>query len=95
MAKNKSEKKGGLFIWFIVIIIIVAIAGIIIGITNQRKSSELKLYDANDTLSDLATETGLVDKSEGSFYITLYVTAGFIIVAGVAVFIYIYKKADE
>ena len=94
MAKN-SGKKGGLFIWFIIIIIIVAVAGVILGISQYRKSNELKLSNANNTLSDIATDVGLVDESEGSFYITLYVTAGFILIAGIAVFIYVHKKADE
>lgn len=92
---KKTNKKGGLFFWFIIIIIVVAIAGVILGISQYRKSQEIKLSNANNALSNLATETGLVDKSEGSFYITLYVTAGFILIAGVAVFIYVHKKADE
>lgn len=94
MSKN-TNKKSGLFFWFIIIIIIVAIAGVILGVSQYRKANEIKLSNANDTLSDIATETGLVDKSEGSFYITLYVTAGFILIAGVAVFMYVHKKADE
>ena len=92
---KKTNKKSGLFFWFIIIIIVVAIAGVIIGVSQYRKAHELQLSNANNTLSDIATETGLVDKSEGSFYITLYVTAGFILIAGVVVFIYVHKKADE
>ena len=92
---KKSNKKGGLFIWFIVIIIIVAVAGVILGVSQFRKNSEIKLSNANNTLSDIATDVGLVDESDGSFYITLYVTAGFILLAGIGVFIYVHKKADE
>ncbi len=92
---KKSSKKGGLFIWFIIIIIIVAVAGVILGVSQFRKNSELKLSNANNSLNNVATDIGLVDKSEGSFYITLYVTAGLIVIIGVGVFIYIYKKADE
>ena len=68
---------------------------IVLGVSHYRNKGELQLSNANDTLSDIATETGLVDKSEGSFYITLYVTAGFILIAGIAVFVYVHKKADE
>lgn len=94
MSKN-TDRKGSLFIWFVIIIIVVAIVGVIIGVSQYRKSNEIKLSNANNALSEIATETGLVDKDEGSFYITLYVTAGVIIVLGVAVFIYVHKKADE
>ena len=92
---KKKEKKGGLFIWFIVIAVVVVIVGILLGISENRRKNELRLSNANTTLSDLATETGLVDKSEGTFYITLYATAGFILLAGIGVFIYVHKKADE
>jgi len=92
---KKVERKSGLFFWFIIIIIIVVIVGVAIGISQYRRAHELQLSNANNTLSNIATESGLVDKSEGSFYITLYVTAGFIVIAGVAVFIYVHKKADE
>ena len=95
MAKEKVKKKTGLFIWFIIIIILIAILGIVLGVSHYRNKGELQLSNANDTLCDIATETGLVDKSEGSFYITLYVTAGFILIAGIAVFVYVHKKADE
>ena len=94
MSKN-IDRKGSLFIWFVIIIIVVAIVGVIIGVSQYRKSNEIKLSNANNALSEIATETGLVDKDEGSFYITLYVTAGVILVLGVAVFIYVHKKADE
>ena len=94
MSKN-TDRKGSLFIWFVIIIIVVAIVGVIIGVSQYRKSNEIKLSNANNALSEIATETGLVDKDEGSFYITLYVTAGVILVLGVAVFIYVHKKADE
>ena len=90
---KKSSKKGGLFIWFIIIIIIVAIAGVVLGVSQFRKNSEIKISNANDKLNDLATDTGLVDQSDGSFYITLYVTAGVILIAGIAVFIYVHKKS--
>ena len=92
---KKSNKKGGLFIWFIVIIIIVAVAGVILGVSQYRKNSEIKLSNANEGLSNVATEIGIVDKDEDKNYITLYVTAGVILIAGVAVFIYVYKKAEE
>ena len=94
MSKN-TDRKGSLFIWFVIIIIVIAIVGVIIGVSQYRKSNEIKLSNANNALSEIATETGLVDKDEGSFYITLYVTAGVILVLGVAVFIYVHKKADE
>lgn len=91
----KSSKKIGLLVPAIIIIIILAIIGVIFGVSQYRKSHELKLSNANDTLSNAATEIGLVDEDEDKNYITLYVTAGVILVAGVAVFIYVYKKAEE
>lgn len=91
----KKSKKMGLLVPFVVIIIIVAIAGVILGISQYRKAHEIQLSNANNALSDIAVETGLVDKNEGASYITLYVTAGVIIIIGVAVFIYVHKKADE
>lgn len=91
----KSKKKIGILIPFIVIAVVAVIIGVYFAISNNRRNNELKLSDTNNTLNEIATETGLVDESDGSFYITLYVTAGVIIVTGVAVFIYVHKKADE
>ena len=90
----KSSKKIGLLIPLVVIIIVVAIVGVIFGV-QYRKAHELKLSNANEGLSNVATEIGIVDKDEDKNYITLYVTAGVILIAGVAVFIYVYKKAEE
>ena len=91
----KKGKKIGLLIPFIIIIIIVAIVGVIFGVSKYKQTHELQLSNANNTLSNLATETGLVEKSDGTFYITMYITAGVIVIVGVAVFIYVYKKAEE
>ena len=91
----KEKKKVGILIPFILMALIAIIIGVYFAISNSRKNDELKLSDANNTLNEIATETGLVDKEEGSFYITLYVTAGVILIAGVVVFIYVHKKADE
>lgn len=91
----KKSKKIGLLLPFIVIIIIVAIVGIFFGISKYKQANELKLSNANDKLSDIATDAGLVEKGAGSFYITLYVTAGVILITGIAVFVYVYKKAEE
>ena len=49
---KKSNKKSGLFFWFIIIIIIVAIAGVILGVSQYRKSHEIQLSNANNTLSN-------------------------------------------
>lgn len=95
MSKSKGNRKTGLLISFIVIIAIVIACVVIFGIKDYREKHELQLNNANNTLNDIVTDVGIVDKDEGSFYITLYVTAGIIVIAGVAVFIYIYKKADE
>ena len=91
----KSSKKIGLLIPLVVILIVVAIVGVIFGVSQYRKAHELKLSNANEGLNNVATEIGIVDKDEDKNYITLYVTAGVILIAGVAVFIYVYKKAEE
>ncbi|MBR4830922.1 MAG: hypothetical protein IKZ96_04125 [Bacilli bacterium] len=91
----KSSKKSKLLIPAIIIIVVLLAVGILFGVSKYKQSTELNLSNANNTLSNFATEAGIVDKSEGSSYITLYVTAGVIIVIGVGVFIYVHKKADE
>lgn len=95
MSKTKANGKGGLFLWFVVIIIVIAIVGVIIGVSQYRKANEDRLTNANNAINEIVTDAGIVDKSEGSFYITLYVTAGIIIILGVGIFIYVHKKADE
>ena len=95
MSKTKGNRKTSLLISFIIIIAIVIACVVIFGIKDYREKHELQLSNTNETLNNLVTDAGIVDKDEGSFYITLYVTAGVIVIAGVAVFIYIYKKADE
>ena len=93
MAKDKNKVR------MATVVILMAVIAITIGayfiVANNRKKNELKLSETNNALNEIATETGLVNESDGSFYITLYVTAGVIIIAGVAVFIYVHKKADE
>ena len=93
MAKDKNKVR------MATVVILMAIIALTIGayfiVANNRKKNELRLSDTNNALNEIATEAGLVEESDGSFYITLYVTAGVIIIAGVAVFIYVHKKADE
>jgi hypothetical protein len=93
MAKDKNKVRMATVVILMVIIAITIGAYFIVA--NNRKKNELKLSETNNALNEIATETGLVNESDGSFYITLYVTAGVIIIAGVVVFIYVHKKADE
>ncbi len=95
MSKIKENGKSKLFLWFIVIVIVIAIVGVVLGVSQYRKTGEDKLTNANNTINEIVTDAGIVDKDEGSFYITLYVTAGVIIILGVGIFIYVHKKADE
>ena len=90
----KSKKKNVVTSLVIIAVVVIA-AATILSYLGYRKSSEYQLNNANTALTNIATETGLVDKSDGTSYITLYVTAGFIVLAGIAVFYYVYKKAEE